>query len=103
MKFGEDRTMNAKVISDCVLWRAVASPQSLRVCHGILFVTANCTPCKKYLCRMRQFRHFLTILDVGLNNNYLAIDMSVIHTKYTDRIFAYYLVHVNFRTSKIAI
>ena len=34
MKFGEDRTMYAKVISDCVLWRARASPQSLRVFHG---------------------------------------------------------------------
>ena len=34
MKFGEDRTMYAKVMCDCVLWRAVASRQSLRVCHG---------------------------------------------------------------------
>ena len=32
MKFGEDRTTYAEIISD--LWRAVASPQSVRVCHG---------------------------------------------------------------------
>ena len=34
MKFGEDQKMYAKVMSDCVLWQAAASRQSLRVCHG---------------------------------------------------------------------
>ena len=33
MKFGEDRKMYAKVMSDFVLWRAAASCQSMRVCH----------------------------------------------------------------------